>query len=139
MAFALTSLDVWYLVRELRPLVEDAYVDKVAYEMLPEVAEKHLARFCDVFCEKGAFTVQQSRKILDQGRRLGLRPKVHADQLSRNGGAELAAAVGAISAGHLDYVSDAGVEALARAGVVAVLLPGAVFFLGMSRYAPAVI
>jgi imidazolonepropionase len=113
------------------------YLDVVVQEMIPLVAEQGLARFCDVFCETVAFSPEQSRRVLEAGREHGLRPKIHADQLSDLGGARLAAELGAVSAEHLDHVSAAGIAALADAGVTAVLLPGAVFFLGSSAYAPA--
>ena len=90
-----------------------------------------------VFVEEGAFTLAQARRVLEAGLDHGLRPKLHADQLSASGGAELAAEVGAVSADHLDHVSEQGIAALAAAGVTAVLLPGAVFFLGLPDYAPA--
>jgi imidazolonepropionase len=106
-----------------------AYVDEVVETMLPQVAEEKLARFCDVFIERGAFTLEEGRRVLEAARELGLGLKVHADQLTSGGGAELAAELGAVSAEHLEHVSDAGLEAMARAGTVAVLLPGAAFFL----------
>jgi imidazolonepropionase len=105
--------------------------------MIPAAAERGLAVCCDVFVEEGAFTIAQARRVLDAGAAHGLHPKLHVDQLSPGGGAELAAEMGALSADHLDHVSQAGIEALAAAGVVAVLLPGAVFFLGLREYAPA--
>jgi len=115
----------------------DDYVDLVVEEMLPRVAEVKLARFCDVFCEEVAFNLDQSRRVLQAAKAHGLVPKVHADQLSAGGGAQLAAEMQAISAEHLDYIDEAGIAALAEAGVTAVLLPGAVFFLGRTHYAPA--
>ena len=115
----------------------EGYVRLVAEEMVPEVARQRLARFCDVFCEEGVFTVEQSRRILLAGKSHGLAPKLHADELHASGGAELAAAVGAVSADHLVCVSDRGIEGLAAAGVVAVLLPGTTLSLGSTRYAPA--
>ena len=113
------------------------YVRLVIEEMIPAVAEKKLARFCDVFCEKGVFSPDQSRRILAAGKRFGLIPKVHADELTPLGGAELAAEMGAASADHLLFVSEEGMEAMARKGVVATLLPGTAFFLFLGRYAPA--
>ena len=111
------------------------YVKMVVEEMLPKT--KGLARFCDVFCEKGVFTVAQSRKILESGKKYGLIPKIHADELSDTGGAALAAEVDAISADHLLMSSDAGLQAMAKKGVVGVLLPGTPFCLMIPRYAPA--
>jgi imidazolonepropionase len=106
-------------------------------EMIPKVAEEGLAEFCDVFCEETAFDLQESRKILEAGKRHGLKPKIHADQLSSGGGAELAAEIGAYSADHLEYISQAGIERMAKKRVTAVLLPGASFFLSMKKYPPA--
>lgn len=114
-----------------------AYVDLVCEGMIPAVASADLARFCDVFCEEGAFSLAESRRILEAGLRHGLRPKLHADQLSPSGGALLAAELGAVSADHLDFVDEAGLRALARAGVIAVLLPGASLILRHREHAPA--
>jgi len=113
------------------------YLQVVVEEIIPQVAERKLAEFCDVFCEQGVFTTEEARYVLLAGKAHGLRPKIHAEQLSRCGGAQLAAEVGAISADHLDYAEASDIAALHRAGVVPVLLPGAVFFLGRSKYAPA--
>ncbi|MCF6093777.1 imidazolonepropionase [Microaerobacter geothermalis] len=107
----------------------DDYVHIVIEEMIPQVAEEGLAQFCDVFCEEGVFTVEQSERILEAGKRFGLIPKIHADEIVQFGGAELAAKVGAISADHLLKASDEGIKRMAEAGVVAVLLPGTAFFL----------
>jgi imidazolonepropionase len=101
----------------------EAYVQLVCDEIVPRVAADSLASFCDVFVEEGAFTVAEARTVLEAGRRHGLRPKLHADQLSDGGGAALAAEVGAASADHLEHVSVAGIRALAAGGVVAVSLP----------------
>lgn len=114
-----------------------AYLDAVVGEMIPAVAEAGLAEFCDVFVERGAFGIDEARRVLEAGLAHGLRPKVHADQLSAGGGAELAAALGAVSADHLEHVSPAGIDALAAAGTVAVLLPGAAMFLGSDDRPPA--
>lgn len=108
----------------------DGFVDRVAGEWIPAVAQAGLARFCDVFVEEGAFTVEEARRILAAGKGHGLVPKLHADQLSDGGGALLAADVGATSADHLEHVSPEGIRALADAGVVAVLLPLAGLQLG---------
>lgn len=106
-----------------------AYVGLVCEEMLPRVAGEDLARFCDVFVEEGAFDAEEARAILGVAAEHGLRAKLHVDQLHDGGGGELAAEVGAVSADHLEHVSERGIAALARAGVVAVDLPFASFFL----------
>src|SRR5579863_5073944 len=100
----------------------DTYVTLVVEEMLPSFVG--LAHFCDVFCEREAFTVAESRRILTKAKELGYQLKIHADQLSPSGGSKLAAELGAISADHLDYASDADLDAMCEAGVVATLLPG---------------
>lgn len=107
----------------------DGFVDLLVNEMLPKVAEGKLAEFNDVFCEHGVFTPEQSRRILEAGKRYGLVPKIHADEIEAYGGAELAAEVGAISAEHLLKASDRGIRLMAEKGVIAVLLPGTAFFL----------
>jgi imidazolonepropionase len=112
------------------------YLRQLCDVMLPEVVRGRLAEFCDVFCETGVFSVEESRRILQRARDLGLRLKLHADELSPLGGAELAAEVGAVSADHLLCVTERGIDALAASGTVATLLPGTAFFLGMP-YAPA--
>jgi imidazolonepropionase len=113
------------------------YVDLICEEIVPAAAEQGLARFCDVFCEKGVFSAEESRRVLEAGARHGLAPRLHADEFVDSGGAELAADLGALSADHLMAVSPAGIEALARSGVTAVLLPGTSFFLMKHVYAPA--
>jgi imidazolonepropionase len=113
------------------------YVNLLTEEMIPQVAQERLAEFCDVFCEKKGFTLEESRKILETGKRYGLKPKIHADQLSSGGGAELAAEINAYSADHLEYASPEGIKKMAEKGVTAVLLPGASFFLSMRKYPPA--
>lgn len=115
----------------------DEFVDIVIEEMLPQVAEKKLAKFNDVFCEEGVFTVEQSRKILEAGKKMSLIPKVHADEIVDLGGGELAADVGCISAEHLMAVNDKSIDRLAEEGVVAVLLPGTSFNLQAKVVAPA--
>ncbi len=114
-----------------------AYVDLICEVMLPAVAKQGIARFCDVFCEEGYYTVAQSRRILITARRLGLIPRLHADEFIDSGAAMLAAEVGAVSADHLMAVSPAGIDALAKSSVIATLLPGTTFFLGKNTYAPA--
>jgi len=106
------------------------YVDLVVEEMIPAVAAEGTSRFCDVFVEESAFSVEEGRRVLLAGKAAGLVPKLHADQLSSCGGAELAAEVGAVSADHLEHISDAGISAMKAAGVVAVSLPLATLYLG---------
>jgi imidazolonepropionase len=113
------------------------YVDRVIHEMIPAIAAEGLARFADVFCEPGVFTVSESREVLIAARAAGLGIKLHADELAPGGGAELAAELGATSADHLAAISDAGIAALASAGTVATLLPATMLFLGKRDQAPA--
>jgi imidazolonepropionase len=113
------------------------YVDLVIHEMVPAVARERLALFADVFCETGVYTVDESREILSAARRDGLKLKLHADELTSSGGAELAAEIAATSADHLAAVSADGIRALAGAGTVATLLPGTMSFLGKMKQAPA--
>ncbi|WP_372912823.1 imidazolonepropionase [Salinigranum sp.] len=108
----------------------DDYVDAVVADQLPAVADQGIARFCDVFCDEGAFTPDQSRRVLEAGLDHGLTPKVHAEELAHTGGARLAAEVGAASADHLLHATDDDVAALVAADVVPVLLPGTAFSLG---------
>ncbi|MBO0588615.1 imidazolonepropionase [Sporosarcina sp. E16_8] len=108
---------------------EDDYIDLVVNEMLPAVANEKLAVFNDVFCEVGVFTPEQSQRILEAGKKVGLIPKIHADEIEPYGGAELAAKVGAISAEHLLKASDEGIKAMADAGTIACLLPATALFL----------
>ena len=100
-----------------------AYIDLVVNEMIPAVADEKLADFCDVFVEDSAFTIEEARKILETGKQHGLLPKLHADQLTSGGGAELAAEVRAVSADHLEQISENGIEKMAETGVVGVALP----------------
>jgi imidazolonepropionase len=115
----------------------DAYVDLVVREMIPAVAREKLAAWCDVFCETGVFTPDESTVILEAGMRHGLAARIHADELGASGGSLVAAQVRARSADHLIFVPPAGIEAMARAGVVATLLPNAAFYLKLGRFAPA--
>ncbi len=115
----------------------EAYVDLVVDEMIPRVAAEGLARYCDVFCERGAFSVEQSRRVLEAGLAHGLTPKIHAEQKSSLGGARLAADLGAVSADHLEHATEEEIAALAEAGTVAVLLPGAALMLMETTWAPA--
>jgi len=112
------------------------YVDLLIQRMLPEIAHRHLAEFCDVFCDQGAFTAKETEAIFTQAQKLGFRLKLHADELTALGGAELAARYGATSADHLLCITEAGIDALAKSGTIATLLPGTAFFLGLN-YAPA--
>ncbi|GAA0277582.1 imidazolonepropionase [Halobacterium noricense] len=106
------------------------YVNEVVYEQLPVAANHPAAEFCDVFCEEGVFSVEQSRRVLEAGREHGLKPKIHAEEFTRLGGAQLAADLEAVSADHLLHADEDDAEALAEAGVVPVLLPGTAFSLG---------
>ena len=108
---------------------EEEYVDLIINEMLPVVAKEKLAKFNDVFCEVGVFTPEQSERILEAGKSLGLIPKIHADEIEPYQGAELAAKVGAISAEHLLKASDVGIQAMAEQGVIACLLPATALYL----------
>lgn len=113
----------------------EEYVDIVVNEMIPQVKDD--AVFCDVFCEEGFFSVEQSRKILKEGKKHGLTPKIHADEIKNSEAASLAAEVGAVSAEHLLKISDRGISDMAEKGVIGVMLPGTPFCLMMKDYAPA--
>jgi imidazolonepropionase len=114
----------------------DAYVALVCDEIVPAAAKAQLADAVDAFCERIGFSLAQTRRVFEAARALGLRVKLHADQLSDSGGAALAAEFAALSADHLEYANDAGIEAMARAGTVAVLLPGAFYCLREARLPP---
>jgi imidazolonepropionase len=107
------------------------FINELVKTMLPEIAKRRLARFCDVFCEEGAFDIGQTRKILNEGKRYGLIPKLHADEFTHTGGAELAAELGACSADHLCKLSEEGIRRLKDANTVAVLLPVTSLFMGI--------
>ena len=115
----------------------EEYVELVTDEMIPKVAERGLAEFCDVFCERDVFSLEQSKRILMKSKTAKLKPKIHADKMSSLGGAEVAAAVGAVSAEHMLFSSVDGIKALAKKGVIAVLLPAAAFSLMIDKYADA--
>jgi len=115
----------------------EAYVDLVITRMIPMVAARKLARFCDVFCETGVFSVGQTERIFRAAQAVGLELRVHADELTDLGGAAMAARMKARTADHLLYTNDDGIRAMAEAGVIAVLLPGTAYFLHMQRYARA--
>lgn len=112
----------------------EEYVDLVVNEMLPRVAEEKLAEFCDVFCERGYFSVDQSRTVLSKAKSLGLKLRGHVDQLSNGGGAKLLAELGAKTADHLEKTDAAGIAALKEGKVQPVLLPGSVYALGSTSY-----
>jgi len=112
----------------------DEFVDTVgSAKLLEQIADEGLARFCDVFCDRGAFTVEQARRVLTRAAKVGLRPKLHADELAQIGATRLAGEVHAISADHLETIDDGGIAALKAAGTVAVVLPGTSFFLGIDH------
>ena len=114
----------------------DAYIDLVVEEMLPAIAAQNLADYCDGFCEDIAFSVKQMRKVLEKAKDLGLGLRLHAEQLSNQSGAQMAAELGALSCDHLEYIDEAGVKAMADASTIAVLLPGAFYFLGEPKKPP---
>jgi imidazolonepropionase len=114
-----------------------SYVEEVIDRILPAVAQENLATFCDAFVEQNVFTREQGSAVLLAGAKLGMTPRLHADELSDTDGAALAAEVGAASADHLMFISDRGIEALASSDTVANLLPATSFFLMSDRYAPA--
>jgi imidazolonepropionase len=118
-------------------VAREGYMRLLVEEMLPAVVAQGVARFADVFCEPGVFTVDESRRLLTAARGAGLVPKLHADELEPSGGAELAAELGAASADHLAALSDEGIRRLAASDTVATLLPGTMLFLGRTRQAPA--
>jgi imidazolonepropionase len=115
----------------------ERYLRLLIDSVLPEVAAQNLAKFCDVFCDRGAFSVAQSREILQAGQRYGLVPRIHAEQLTHSGAAQLAVRLGAASCDHLEHVNSADMRALGKSQTVATLLPGCDFHLGWKNYAPA--
>lgn len=125
-----TFLGAHIVPPEYRERRED-YIRLLTDVLIPRIAAEGLARFCDVFVEETAYSVDEAQRIFDAGKRHGLRPKLHADQLSDGGGAALAAEVGAASADHLEYISEEGIRAMAEAGVVAVSLPLATLYLNV--------
>lgn len=112
----------------------ERYVDSVVNEMLPQVAAEGLAEYCDIFCERGYFDAETARRILTAAKSQGLQLRMHVDQLTNSGGAALAAELGAVTADHLEQTESDGIQALRRAGVQPVLLPGSVYALGKTRY-----
>jgi imidazolonepropionase len=115
----------------------ERYLALLMERLLPEVVVNDLAEYCDVFCDRGAFTVRQSKKLLTKAKEHGLAPRVHAEQLSRTGATQLAVELGAASCDHLEHVNEADIRALAKSKTVATLLPGCDFHLGLMAYAPA--
>jgi imidazolonepropionase len=113
------------------------FIRKVTDEMLPAVAERNLARYCDVFCEKGVFDVEESRQILTRAKQLGLSVRIHSDEFESIGGTELAGDLKAASADHLMVITEKGMEALLDNGVVPIVLPATTFFLGHKQYSPS--
>jgi imidazolonepropionase len=113
------------------------YIDQLVRQMIPAAARDGLAEWCDVFCEAGVFAPDESEEILEAGKRHGLKPRIHADELGESGGSLVAARVGARSADHLLHVAPRGIHAMKHAGVVATLLPIAAFYLKLGRFAPA--
>jgi imidazolonepropionase len=116
---------------------QEEYIRVLIDEMLPEVRKRNLAEYCDIFCEKHVFNIEQSRRILATAKKLGFKVRMHSDELEPVGGAELAAEIGAVSADHLVAVSDNGIQKLKAAGVIPILLPATTFSLGLKKYAPA--
>ncbi|NQV42200.1 MAG: imidazolonepropionase [Candidatus Marinimicrobia bacterium] len=115
----------------------NSYIDIIVNEMIPAVSQQKLAQYCDVFCETGVYTTNETEKILNAAKEHGMQLKFHADEFVSSGGAELAAKMGALSADHLMAISEAGISALAASNTVATLLPGTTFFLGTNTWAPA--
>jgi len=115
----------------------EKYIALLIEKMIPEVAAKKLAEYCDVFCDRGAFTRGQSKRILEAGKQNGLAPRLHAEQLTRTGAAQLAVEMGAASCDHLEQVNASDIRALGKSKTVATLLPGCDFHLGLEKYAPA--
>ncbi|MFP4459858.1 MAG: imidazolonepropionase [Candidatus Zixiibacteriota bacterium] len=122
---------------EYRKGKKSKYIELVINEMLPKVASESLAEYCDVFCEKGVYTPLESERILRAGKKHGLKPRIHADEIKSTGGSELAARISAKSADHLGAISPKGIKALSESDTVATLLPGTVMFLNLPEYAPA--
>lgn len=120
-----------------KPRGAERYIAVLLEQMLPEVVSKKLAEFCDVFCDRGAFTREQSRKILSAAQQQGLGARLHAEQLSRTGATQLGVELGAASCDHLEQVNSADIRLLAKSETVATLLPGCDFHLGSKNYAPA--
>jgi imidazolonepropionase len=134
-----TFLGAHVVPAEFRGKVDGAekYIALLTEKLMPEVAAEKLAEFCDVFCDRGAFTRAQSKRILEAGKKCGMAPRLHAEQLSRTGAAQLAVELGAASCDHLEQVNKSDIRALGKSKTVATLLPGCDFHLGLQKYAPA--
>ena len=134
-----TFLGAHTVPAEFRRMPDGAerYIALLAEKLIPEIAHEKLAEFCDVFCDRGAFTRPQSKQILQGAQRHGLAPRLHAEQLSRTGATQLAVQLGAASCDHLEQINAADIAALAKSNTVATLLPGCDFHLGLRKYAPA--
>ena len=120
-----------------RPSGAKDYLSLLIDKLLPEIASQKLAEFCDVFCDRGAFNLAQSKQILEAGKRYGLRPRIHTEQLSHTGGTQLAVKLDAASCDHLEKINRGDIRALAKSKTTATLLPGCDFHLGLKHYAPA--
>ena len=114
---------------------KEKYIDIICKDMIPKVADLNLAIFCDVFCEKGYFSIEESRRILETAKKYNLIPRMHADEFVYSGAAELAKEVGAISADHLMAINEDGINALSTSNTIATILPGTTFFLNKKQYA----
>ena len=132
-----TFLGAHAVPEEFRARGAERYISVVLEPLLREAGENKLAEFCDVFCDRGAFTLEQTRQILEEGKRRGLTPRVHAEQLTRTGAAQLGVQLGAASCDHLEHINASDIQALAKSKTVAALLPGCDFHLGSKEYAPA--
>ena len=134
-----TFLGAHVLPAEFRSSPDGAqrYIDILLNKLLPEIVIQDFAQFCDVFCDRGAFTREQSKQILSRALSHGLSPRLHAEQLSRTGATQLAVELGAASCDHLEQINSADIRALSKSNTVATLLPGCDFHLGLKQYAPA--
>ncbi|MGB8323279.1 MAG: imidazolonepropionase [Candidatus Acidiferrum sp.] len=134
-----TFLGAHVLPAEFRSSPDGAqrYIDILLNKLLPEIVIQDFAEFCDVFCDRGAFSLEQSKQILTQALSHGLSPRLHAEQLSRTGATQLAVELGAASCDHLEQINSSDIRALAKSNTVATLLPGCDFHLGLKQYAPA--
>jgi imidazolonepropionase len=115
----------------------ERYISLLLEQLIPEIVNDRLAEFCDVFCDRGAFTLRQTKRILEEGKLHGLTPRVHAEQLSRTGATQLGVELGAASCDHLEQVNQADIRVLGKSHTAATLLPGCDYHLGLKKYAPA--